>query len=244
MSHTTNVCATALTWPSTRVSSETTRSGDSMRILAFAISVLLCTATMSTSPAIALSAQSCGGAQEMQNGTVRPMLCPNGHPNSSAASLLRRSAPKVMALRGSASNGSAIKAACADAYNGSAQIAYGAYTYKYALHNWASRGFNTPNQMLTLLVSGVLCPSSEGSSASSTRTFQMPDARGYSQSDVEAWKRKNSLSVNLFFNTALGYQYSANCRFNKSGQVVAQRPSAGSTVNDAAGTTLYFDLDC
>lgn len=90
-------------------------------------------------PAQALSTSTCGRVQIYQNGTVGPVLCPNGHPNARVLKYLRANTPHMMALGAKARWAQIQYAACADAPNSTLPMLGDAYTYLYARYNWRGR---------------------------------------------------------------------------------------------------------
>jgi hypothetical protein len=76
------------------------------------------------------------------------------------------------------------------------------------------------------------------------KSFVLPNFVGYSQSEVNTWKRQNSLKISIHYSTAMGYDYSVNCQVHGDGTVLKQRPMAGMRVRDNSVTTIWLDIDC
>ena len=84
-------------------------------------------------------------------------------------------------------------------------------------------------------------------STNSNTQFSMiilPSFVGYSQAEVNTWKRQNSLKINIHYSTAIGYDYSVNCQVHGEGTVLKQRQMAGTRVQDSPRTTIWLDIDC
>jgi hypothetical protein len=86
--------------------------------------------------------------------------------------------------------------------------------------------------------------SSNSSSEPVQSTFTLPSFVGYTQSDVDSWKRENALQLQIHYSTAIGYSYTASCQVQGRGVILKQNPMQGSQVEDSFGTVIWLDIDC
>ena len=75
-------------------------------------------------------------------------------------------------------------------------------------------------------------------------TITLPSFVGYTQADVDAWKRQNALQIQVHYSTAMGYNYTVSCQMQGRGVVLKQNPMPGTQVEDSLGTVIWLDLDC
>ena len=85
---------------------------------------------------------------------------------------------------------------------------------------------------------------STGGNEPAITTITLPSFVGYTQADVDAWKRQNALQIQIHYSTAMGYNYTVSCQMQGRGVVLKQNPMAGSQVADSLGTVIWLDIDC
>ena len=101
-------------------------------------------------------AEKCGPVEIHQDGTVGPVLCDDGQPNTLVRKDLVSSAPRVMGLGANASWSEVTAAACADYAHATIPLMSDAYSYQFARYRWRWH-FISPRTFALRLMDSRLC---------------------------------------------------------------------------------------
>ena len=203
--------------------------------------------SQATSLASAKTPKNCG--KESSNVRVPSnVLCPDGSPNSDIFKLVKRDMSRTTSLKKAATASQIRQAICADSTNSTGPQVDAAVQYMFAWREWRISGFTYDSIMKTYYQGNWInfCngDSSTSNEVKTEQTFKVPSFIGYSQADAEAWKSKNGIKVNFFYNTAIGYYYTASCQLQKRGRILSQSPQAGAQLVNSFGSIIRLDVDC
>lgn len=120
-----------------------------------AAAIALATGVLLAPAADAAMPQARCAVENMEDGTVKPVLC-KGRPNTAVLTVLKANTPTVMELGPKASWGLITAAICEDLASASFPMIIDGYTYQYAKYRWAGKK-PTPTGLGTRLVNGTLC---------------------------------------------------------------------------------------
>jgi len=73
-------------------------------------------------------------------------------------------------------------------------------------------------------------------------TIEVPDFRGFTEADAQAWKRDNGFDVTLNF--SYGFSVYTFCQTNMTAVIYQQSLAPGSTVSDNITSIIRLDAEC
>lgn len=101
-----------------------------------------------------LQPESCKRVAQGADGNPGPIVCPDGHPNAYAMTILQGTAPRMIALGEFATTQDIQDAACADLPHSTNPIEQSAYEWVKALNGWAFGADPTDGGLFSYCTSG------------------------------------------------------------------------------------------
>jgi hypothetical protein len=97
----------------------------------------------------------CGKLTKDADGTVSPVICPNGRPNAKALASIKSATPKMANLGAQATWKQIKTATCADVRNASVPMVTDSYQWLATRYDWLSRGLPGAESFGTKVARGL-----------------------------------------------------------------------------------------